>query len=75
MWAPSYVQHVEVPGRDGYHLNAAMSLLTPALEPYRVTPADPLCRWAGDEETLFLRFDDKTEARAVMGEHWIADAN
>ena len=67
--------------RDGYHLNVARSILTPAMEPYEVTPAPatPVRIWAGDEcdedgrwqETAFLRFADEGEAISAIGETWL----
>ena len=68
--------------RDGYHLNVARSILTPAMEPYEVMPdpATPVRIWAGDtrgedgcwRETAFLRFESEGEAVAAMGE-WLSN--
>ena len=64
--------------REGYHLNVARSILTPAMEAVEVTPdpATPYRTWAGDERdedgrwqlTAFLRFDTEAAALIAMGE-------
>jgi hypothetical protein len=54
---------------DGYHLNVAPQVYTEALEPYRATPRNPRRVFAG-AETVFLRFEDEAEARAMLGAYW-----
>lgn len=57
----------------GYHLNASPQIGTVGLEPYLQTPANPRVVFAGDEPTwttLFLKFLDEAEARAVLSEFW-----
>ncbi len=66
--------------RDGYHLNVARSILTPAMEAAEVMPdpATPYRTWAGDERgeggrwqlTAFLRYESEAAAIEAMGE-WI----
>ncbi len=54
---------------DGYHVNIAHQVFTPELEPYAMTPSLPRRVFAG-AETVFLRFADEAEARAVLAEYW-----
>lgn len=62
---------------EGFHLNVARAIVTPAMAAFEVTPdpATPFQTFAGDTRgedgrfvlTAFLRFEDETEAVAVMG--------
>jgi hypothetical protein len=54
---------------EGYHLNVSPQVYTEALEPYRATPRNPRRVFAG-AETVFLRFEDEAEARAMLGAYW-----
>ena len=54
---------------EGYHLNVSPSVYTDALEPYRATPRNPRRVFAG-AETIYLRFADEAEARAMLGAYW-----
>jgi len=77
-WNPSYLRHVEVPGREGYHLNGPLDgpvqVLNEKTAPFRVYPTEPIEVWAG-QPTLFLWFADKAQALSVMGEHWSEDGD
>lgn len=57
----------------GFHLNAAQSVLdaTPAAKAYVVNPASPVCVWAGDVPTIFLKFPDEARAKLILGGMWI----
>lgn len=59
---------------DGYHINVAPEVYTPELEPYRTAPRNPRRVFAG-AETVFLRFADEAEARAVLGDYWVEVEN
>jgi hypothetical protein len=54
---------------DGYHVNVAPEVYTPALEPYRTAPRNPRRVFAG-AETVFLRFADEAEAQALLPTYW-----
>jgi hypothetical protein len=54
----------------GYHLNVAPQVYTSDLKPYVVTPTLPRRVFAG-AETMFLRFADEAEARAMLGAYWV----
>lgn len=54
----------------GYHINVAPQVMTPGLDPYRVTPTSPERVFAG-AETVFLSFADEAEAQAMLGAYWI----
>lgn len=64
---------VIVPGHAGFHRNIPESLMTPALEPFRVRPADPAEVLAGIE-TAFLRFDSEAQEADALAEWVVADA-
>jgi hypothetical protein len=53
----------------GYHVNIAPQVYTDALAAYVMTPSLPRRVFAG-AETVFLRFADEAEARAVLAEYW-----
>jgi hypothetical protein len=57
---------------EGYHLNVSPSVYTDALEPYRTTPRNPRRVFAG-AETIYLRFEDEAEARAMLGAYWVEE--
>lgn len=59
---------------DGYHLNVAPEVYTPELEPYRIAPRNPRRVFAG-AETVFLKFADEAEARAMLGAYWVEESN
>jgi hypothetical protein len=59
---------------DGYHVNIALSVYTDALAAYVVTPTLPRRVFAG-AETVFLRFADEAEARAMLGAYWVEESN
>jgi hypothetical protein len=54
----------------GYHVNVAPSVYTAEMEPYVVTPSLPRRVFAG-AETMFLRFADEAEAKALLGAYWV----
>lgn len=54
----------------GYHLNVAPTVMTPALEPYRIVPATPE-RVFESASTVFLRFTSEAEARSLLSAYWI----
>jgi hypothetical protein len=54
---------------DGYHLNVSPSVYTDDLAPYRATPRNPRRVFSG-AETIYLRFEDEAEARAMLGAYW-----
>jgi hypothetical protein len=58
-----------------FHLNAAQSVLdaTPAAAQYVVSPASPVCVWAG-AATVFFKFPDQATAQTVLAAYWTPDA-
>jgi hypothetical protein len=57
---------------DGYHLNIAPQVYTDDLAPYLMTPTQPRRVFAG-AETVFLKFADEEEARAMLGAYWVEE--
>jgi hypothetical protein len=55
---------------DGYHVNIAPQVYTDAMQPYVMTPSLPRRVFAG-AETVFLKFVDEVEARAMLGAYWM----
>ena len=54
-----------------YNLNIAPSVMTPALEPFRIEPQSPKRVFAGDpQDTVFLTFASEAEAREHLAEYW-----
>lgn len=65
-WNPSIIDGpVPVLDAAGYHVNIAPQVYAAELAPYRVTPTSPERVFAG-AETVFLRFADEAEARAIL---------
>jgi TctA family transporter len=60
----------------GVHINAAQSVLdaTPAAKAYVVSPASPVCVWAGSVPTVFFKFPDQATAQSVLSAYWTPDA-
>lgn len=59
----------------GYRLNVPPELVTAAIEPCRITPAEPMRVFAGDDPaapaaTVFLLFADEAAAIAALAEWW-----
>ena len=56
---------------SAYNLNIAPSVMTPALEPFRIEPQSPKRVFAGDpQDTVFLTFESEAEAREHLAEYW-----
>jgi hypothetical protein len=60
----------------GVHINAAPSVLsaTPAAAQYVVSPASPVCVWAGNVPTVFFKFPDQATAQSVLAAYWTDSA-
>lgn len=60
----------EIIGEEpGYRLNVAPTVMSDALEPFRVTPGKRLRTFAG-AQTYRLLFADEAEARLYLPEYW-----
>jgi hypothetical protein len=69
-WNPSLIDGpVRVPDVTGYHLNVAPDIAT-GLDAWRIEPTSPERVFAG-AETVFLKFADEAEARAMLGAYWM----
>lgn len=65
--------------RPEYHLNVPRPLFAarPELAAYEVTPENPARHYAGAcglAVTVFLRFADEAQAKAVLADCWTDDA-
>lgn len=71
MWNASLIDGpIAIDGVDGYHLNVAPECYSDALAPFVVTPENPQRVFSG-ADTVFLRFADEAEARAILAGWWI----
>jgi hypothetical protein len=61
---------IPVSGVEGYHVNIAPSVYTDDLAPYLMTPTQPRRVFAG-AATIFLKFADEEEARAMLADYWM----